>query len=219
MEKEFVKDLDNIFILGRGQSLVRCPIKKPDKSEYWGCNSIYRARELDRLFIIRDPYIAQFDRDKDLIKNIDEKDFPVYTLGKYEEIKNNILYPVKEVIQEFKTAFLLNTASYMLALAIMQRPKNLMLFGVDMFFDTGTEYMRNEKGCLEFWLGVAIGKRIKFKIAKESTLLKRRGRNAFYGMTVKVDKDKPGLQLEPKYLGGKEKCAFSYKIVKISHNI
>jgi len=219
MEKEFVKGLDNIFILGRGQSLIRCPTKKPEKTEYWGCNSVYRVRELDRLFIMHDPYITQFNRDKELVKNINKKDFPVYTLGQYAEIKNNILYPMQEVIREFKTGFFLNNVSYMLALAIMQRPKNLMLFGVDMFFNTGTEYMRNEKGCLEFWLGVATGKGIKFKIAKESTLLKRLGRNTFYGMDVKIDKKTHGVQLSPQYLWGREKCAPGYKIVKISHNI
>ncbi|GAI83579.1 unnamed protein product, partial [marine sediment metagenome] len=49
---ELVKGLDNIFILGRGQSLGFCPVKKPDKSEYWGCNNIYKARGVDRLFIM-----------------------------------------------------------------------------------------------------------------------------------------------------------------------
>lgn len=219
MKKEFVKDLDNIFILGRGQSLIRCPAKKPEKTEYWGCNNVYRARELDRLFIMHDLYTTQFNRDKELIKNINKKDFPVYTLGKYEEIKNNILYPMQEVIREFKTGFFLNNASYMLASAIMQRPKNLLLFGVDMFFNTGTEYMRNEKGCLEFWLGVATGKGIKFKVTKESTLLKRFRRNTFYGMDVKIDKKTHGVQLNPQYLWSREKCAFKYKIVRISHNI
>lgn len=219
MKKEFVKGLNNIFILGRGQSLMRCPTKKPEKTEYWGCNNVYKAREVDRLFIMHDIYATQFNREKNLIKDINKKDFPVYTLGGYKELKNNILFPMEKVIQEFKTAFFLNSISYMLALAIMQKPKNLVLFGVDMSWGTGTEYMRNEKGCIEFWLGMATGRKIRFQISAESTLLKRINRGNFYGMTAKKDTVSRAVNLEPVYLWGREKCALRYKIVKVNHNL
>ena len=214
MEKEFVKELDNIFILGRGKSLVRCPVKKPDKTEYWGCNNIYKVREVDRLFIMHNIYATQFNRDQDLIKNINEKDFPVYTLGDYKVLKNNIAYPMEEVIQEFGISYFLNSISYMLPLAIMQKPKNIVLFGVDMSFGTRTEYMRNEKACIEFWIGGAIGKGIRVQITMESTLLKRRGRNTFYGMKF-VQKEKGEHPvLIPDYMWGRDKCAEKYKIIK-----
>jgi len=212
MGKEFVKDLDSIFILGRGQSLMRCPVEKPEKTEYWGCNNIYKAREVDRLFIVHDIYATQFNRDKDLIKNINKKDFPVYTLGNYKELKNNIQYPMKKVIQEFNVAFFIDTTSYMIALAIMQRPKNISLFGVDMYFGTGTGYMRNDKGCIEFWLGVATGRKIIIHITKESTLLRRRTASNFYGM--KMVKDGTRVLLQPEYMWDRPKCALRYKIVK-----
>lgn len=211
MEERFKKGLDYIFILGRGQSVMRCATKKPEKTEYWGCNNVYRVRELDRLFIMHDIYMTQFNRDEKLIENINKKDLPVYTLGKYEVIKNNIQYPMEEVIREFGKVYFLNTASYMLALAIMQRPKSLVLFGIDMFWGTGTEYMRNEKACIEFWLGVATGRGIKIQITKESTVMKRRGYGYFYGFKVKSGK---GLHLEPDYMWGRDKCAAKYTIVR-----
>lgn len=214
MEKEFVKGLDNIFILGRGPSLMRCPVKKPEKTEYWGCNDIYKVRELDRLFIIHDIYAIQFNRDKDLIKNINKKGPPVYTLGGYKVLKNNIIYPIEEVLRGFGVSYLLNTASYMLALAIIQRPKGIVLFGVDMFCGTKTEYMRNEKACLEFWIGVAIGKGIRIQITMQSTLLKRLGRNPFYGMDLIRKKEGEQVGLIPNYMWGRDKCAAKYKIVK-----
>ena len=159
---ELVKDLDHIFILGRGQSLGFSPVKKPEKSEFWGCNNIYKAREVDRLFIMHDVYVTQYNRGTKIIEEANEKGFPVYTLGRYDAIKNNIQYPMEEVIKEFGIAYFLTNPSYMLALAIMQRPKNLVLFGVDMGFGTAKEYMQNEKGNLEYWLGVAIGRNIQF---------------------------------------------------------
>jgi len=216
---ELVKELDNIFILGRGQSLGFCPVKKPDKSEYWGCNNIYKAREVDRLFIMHDVYVTQYNRRTKIIEEANQKGFPVYTLGKYEELKNNIPYPIQEVIKEFGIAYFLTNISYMLALAIMQRPKNLFLFGVDMDFGTAREYMQNEKGNIEFWLGVATGRKIRFHLSKGSTLMRRKGRGNYYGMVAKIDEKSHTLKLDPVYKWGKVKSALKYKIVKVAHNL
>jgi len=218
---ELVKDLDNIFILGRGQSLGLCPEKKPENTEVWGCNNTYKAREVDRLFIMRDVYITQYNRETKIIEDANQKGFPVYTLGKYNDLKNNIQYPMQEAINEFGTGFFLTNISYMLALAIMQKPKNLILYGVDMSFNTETEYMRNEKGCIEFWLGIAIGRDIKIKLTKSSALMRRKNRNNFYGMIVKVDETFKTLHLEPDYQWGNRtnKSALKYKIVKFAHNL
>jgi len=216
---ELVKGLDNIFILGRGQSLGFCPVKKPEKTEYWGCNNIYKAREVDRLFIMHDVYVTQYNRKTEIIKEVNEKGFPVYTLGKYDDLKNNIPYPMEEVIKEFGIAYFLTNISYMLALAIMQRPKDLYLFGVDMDFGTAKEYMQNEKGCLEFWLGMATGKKIRFHLSRGSTLMRRKGRGNYYGFIAKTDEQNHTLHLDPVYKWGKVKSALKYKIVKIAHNL
>jgi len=217
MGKEFVKELINIFILGRGFSLTRCPVEKPEKSEYWGCNNIYRVRDVDRLFIMHDLYATQFNRESNIIQDVNEKDFPVYTLGKYEILKNNIQYPMEEVIKEFDIAYFTNNISYMLALAIIQKPKNIIMFGVDMAFGNKSEYMREEKANVEFWMGVAVGRKIKIQIAKESTLLKRVGRTAFYWMKESIDEKTYTLNLEPQYLWNRPKCAAKYKIVKLKN--
>lgn len=214
---ELVKGLDGIFILGRGQSLGKCPVKRPDDSEYWGCNNIYKARGIDRLFIMHDVYMVQDIRDKNLIKDINGEGFPVYTLGLYPELKNNVRYPVEGVIKEFKTSFILNTAAYMIALAIMQEPKKILLAGIDMELGTSNEYLRNEKGCLEFWLGMALGRGIKFILAEGSTLLRRKGLSNYYGLIEKSD----GLttRLEPRYSWGRSdgKSALHYKIILNRH--
>ena len=216
---ELVKGLDNIFILGRGQSLGFCPVKKPDKTEYWGCNNVYKAREVDRLFIMHDVYVTQYNRKTKIIEEANEKGFPVYTLGKYADLKNNVQYSMEEVIKEFGIAYFMTNISYMLALAIMQKPKNLFLFGVDMDWGTSSEYMQNEKGNLEYWLGVAIGRRIQFYLSRGSTLMRRKGRGNYYGMVAKTDDPNNILRLEPDYGWGKVKSALKYKIVKVAHNL
>lgn len=217
--KGFKKGLDSICILGRGPSLIRCPEKKPEKSEYWGCNDVYKVRELDKLFLIHDVYMIQFNKGKNLIEEVNKKNFPVYTLGAYKEVKNNVLYPMEGVIKEFDIAYFLNTISYMIPLAIMQRPKQISLFGVDMFWGTGTEYMRNGKACLEYWLGVAIGRKIKLNLTRESTLLKRRKRGNFYGMKVTKAEGANQFVLNPVYEWGRPKSALRYKLVKVTNHL
>ena len=218
--KELVKDLDNIFILGRGNSLIRCAVEKPEKSEYWGCNNVYRARDIDRLFVMHDLYATQFRRDKDLIETVNKKDFPVYTLGKYEVLKNNVVYPMEEVLKEFEHAYFLNNICSMIALAVIQKPKNLTLYGVDLTFGNKSEYFREAKACVEFWLGVATGRGMIIHLAQESTLLKRVGRSKFYWWKETVDKvHSYTLQLEPEYLWGRPKCAERYSIQRLDSRV
>ncbi len=220
----FVKDLDAIYILGRGQSLGRCPEQKPANVEYWGCNNVYRARKLDRLFIMRNPYIVQCEREPKLIEELNEHEFPVYTLGEYPEIKNNLSYPIEDVVKEYSQTgeggtYLLNNAAFMMALAIMQKPKAIYLFGVDMAYGTNNEYMYNEKACCEAWLGMAHGRGIKFMIAEGSTLLKRKSVDNYYGL--KYINDGISNRLEPKWSWGNPqgKCAIRYTIRKVQHNL
>ena len=218
--KDLVKGLENIFILGRGQSLGYAPTTKIENSEVWGCNNVYRARELDRLFIMHDIYMVQYLREKSLIEEINGKDFPVYTLGKYDVLKNNVRYPTEEILKEFEISYLINNASYMLALAILQKPKKIILFGVDMAYGTQNEYMYNEKACIEFWLGMAKGRDIDFIVSEQSTLMKRRGYGSFYGMKETVNAAF-AIRLDPEYTWGSKtsKSAMRYKIIKAKHNL
>lgn len=209
-----MEQLQYITILGTGATLARCPEKKIEGGEYWGCNDTYRKVkvDLDKLFIINDLYLTQYNKNKNLVKEINRKKFPVYTLGKYDDLKNNVQYPMQKILKEFKMGYFLNSISYMLALAIMKKPKCIGMFGVDMSFGTNIEYMRNEKSCIEFWLGIATGRGIEVHIPQESTIMKRQGYGAFYGM--KAIRQNGGVLLTPEYMWGREKCAKKYKIIK-----
>ena len=88
-----------------------------------------------------------------------------------------------------------------------------------MDFGTAKEYMQNEKGCLEFWLGMATGRKIRFHLSRGSTLMRRKDRGNYYGMVAKIDKQNHTLRLDPEYRWGKVKSALKYKIVKVAHNL
>ncbi len=183
--------LDHIIILALGPSWYKCPEKAGPNEEIWGVNTMYRNRPVDRVFIMHDLRHDICLMDKDFIPNVNELGVPVYTAGDYPVFTNNVVYPIEDILNEFGVGFFLNVMCYMLALAIKERPKKISLFGSDMRTDSGHEYRVNEKGAIEFWLGVAIGHKIKIMIPEESYLLKRMMAGNFYG--YKPRKDPNGL--------------------------
>jgi len=179
--------LDNVIILALGPSWYKCPEKVGENEEIWCVNTMYRNRPADRIFIMHDLRHDILLMDKDFIHNVNQLDVPVYTAGDYPAFKNNVEYPIEEVIKEFNVAFFLNVMCYMIALAIKEGAKKITMFGSDMRSEAGHEYRMNEKGSVEFWLGVAIGRDIAVALPEESYLLKRTMTGNFYGYTPRQE--------------------------------
>lgn len=116
------------------------------------------------------------------INAVNEKQIIVYTaLDEWPELKNARVFPLEEVLNEFmRMRFYLNSLCYMIALAIIQKPKKIQCYGVDMC--DKLEYME-EKGCVEFWLGVAMGRGIEVATTKCSMVLGKASpkQKFFYG--------------------------------------
>jgi len=190
MEKsiEFVKDLDKIIILAQGPSWYQCPDLVPGREgvEIWGSNVIYRDHAVDRLFFAHDMRDHFFDDDINLFENLNKIDVPIYTTGVYNPLIKSARIPVTEILNEFKVGFFLNVIAWMMATAILQKPKSIDMYGVDMRPDAGVEYLINEKGTMDFWCGVAKGMGIKLKNTKESYVMKTKQEGNFPGYRDKV---------------------------------
>jgi hypothetical protein len=175
------KRLENVNIVGLGPSWFKCPEEHGENEEIWGINTMYRNRKVDRIFIMHDLREDILLMDKDFIHNANQVGCPVYTAGDYPVFNNNLPDPVEKIIQEFKVCFFLNVICYMVAIAVLENVKKISLFGCDMRTDAGEEYRVNEKGAVEFWLGVAIGRGIEVVMPEESYLLKRMMTSSSYG--------------------------------------
>ena len=185
---EFVKGLDKIIILAQGPSWYQCPDLIPgnERVEIWGSNVIYRDHAVDRLFFGHDMRGHFFDDDMNFFENLNKIGMPVYTTGVYKPLVNNAQIPVIEILEEFKVGFFLNVIAWMMATAILQNPKTIDMYGVDMRPDADIEYIINEKGTMEFWCGVAMGRGIKLKNTKESYVMKIKQEGNFPGYRKKV---------------------------------
>lgn len=107
-----------------------------------------------------------------------EADKTVYLLEDDSLIKAGVAYPRQEVLDHFKTEYFTNTVSYMVALAIMQQPEEIHVYGVDMAqvanSELSDEYTGQRPSC-EFFLGWAAGAGIDIYVPPEADLLKCRG--------------------------------------------
>ena len=158
--------------------------------EFWGINELYlmvpHASKFDKWFQLhmRADNIDRNPRDpkhKDWLKTCK---MPVIIQYAHEEIPTSIAYPLKEVQKYFGQNIIknidtldskedfnyyTNTISYMIALAIMQKPNLIAVYGVDMAQEQ--EFGHQRPSC-EFFLGYCAGAGIKLYIPPESDLLK-----------------------------------------------
>jgi len=118
----------------------------------------------------------------ELVQRINQMRVPFVGPYKYEEIPLSEAFPLEECMKEFGLAYFTNTICYMIVYALLKGAKEIELFGVNQ---AGSHEYTEERGGVEFWLGVAIGKGVKVTInGKDSQVLRYKGRygnNILYG--------------------------------------
>ncbi len=149
-----------LTILGRGDSWKSCPFV----GEIWACGTVLvtdgmKDKRYDKVFAmdIMHPAHTGLASSYEVAK---ERNIPFISIYDYATEK----YPLEDIFNDFHTQYLMNTVSYMLALAIHQGRNPLSLYGVDQ--EDGM--YSDGKPVVAFWLGVATGRGIKYDIANES---------------------------------------------------
>lgn len=92
----------------------------------------------------------------------------------YAEIPKSEAFPIHEVVKGFGIPYFSNTIAYMIAYALLKGAEEIDIFGVNQ---AGAHEYLEEKGSVEYWIGVAVGRGAKVTInGKDSGLLKYKGR-------------------------------------------
>lgn len=149
-----------LTILGRGDSWELCPFE----GEIWAAASVLTDprmsnRHYDKVFAF--DYVSEVKELEGMLVVARERSIPIVSIREYATEK----YPLLEVFNEFKSTFLRNTISYMLALAIYRGYKDIRIYGVDQEDEIRYQLTRPY---VVFWLGVAIGRGVKYTIANRS---------------------------------------------------
>lgn len=158
-----------IAIIGTTASMLDAPYD--DKSwEIWGLNGAYtQIPRFDSWFDVHDlKVIKQVHRPEyiDFLTRCGDK---LYLNKKYEEFPEAKVFPYQEILAHFNRKYVTNTIAWLTALAIMEEPEEIGVWGVNMATDT--EYM-HQRPCCEYFFGIAEGRGIKITVPDSSELLK-----------------------------------------------
>ena len=95
---------------------------------------------------------------------------PIYMQEAYKDAPAAIRYPFESVITEFPRGYFTNTVSWMMALALTEGMTHVGLFGCN--YDASSEY-GPQRGCCEYWLGLAEGRGVHIHLPPGCDLLNR----------------------------------------------
>lgn len=173
-DRDEKKEVRKVAIVGGGPSRTKAPFKKKSW-EIWAFSSrkyryprIHRWFELHAMTDLRQQLAtrkAGRRSFRNYMKFMKRLKCPVYMQRKSSKIKTSVAYPLKEAIKRFGRCYT-STASYMIALAIMEEYDVIGLWGVDL---KGQEYVRQRKA-IKYLLSVARQKGIRVVFPKGSGL-------------------------------------------------
>lgn len=95
---------------------------------------------------------------------------PIYMQRKYDEVPASIEYPKGRILQEFSYCrpYFTNHIAWMIALALTEGVTTIGLFGVN--YQSNSEYVA-QRGCCEYWLGIAQALGVRVVLPEKCTLL------------------------------------------------
>jgi len=169
----------HVALLGLGISQIDYVIARENSvnwDETWGCGSSAAVFDLDRLFMM-DPASRFFDTDDagkqtDVMREIlPVLEIPIYSCELDDRVPWIVEYPLQEVVEATKCAYMNTTVAYAVAFAYWNNVAHIDLFGIDFSYKGNLHFAEAGRACVEFWLSKCIEKGIKVGVSPRSTLL------------------------------------------------
>ena len=132
------------------------------------------AREPDVLFDIHPPELWKNPKNKwwdpTYYTWLQQNHLPIYMQEHYPEVPASIRFPFEQMVTEFPRGYMTNSLCYMVALALMEGVTHVGIYGCH--YDSSSEYAA-QRGCAEYWLGLAEGRGVQVLIPPGCDLLNR----------------------------------------------
>ena len=169
----------SVAIVGLGNSFsefILARIRSEKFDEIWAINAMSGVIYHDKCFMM-DPASRFLDTPNagkqtnimaDRLKV--KLNVPIYSCVLDERCPDVIEYPLQEVLQKTKYAYLNNTVAYALAYAVAEEVSELHLYGID-FTHKAVNFAEAGRACCEFWLAKCMEQKIEVSIALRSNLL------------------------------------------------
>ena len=158
-----------VIIIAKGPGWEKAPME----GETWGLNDLVLRRPVKLTFEIHD--ISQVrKRRPGQIEKINRLGIPVITRMKHELLPNSIPFPLGKMPVQYFTS----TIAYMIAYAVYKEATEIEIFGIALLLEH--EYT-DQKPCIEFWIGYAMGKGIKVTVHDPTTIGCFKSHQELYG--------------------------------------
>ena len=162
-----------VIIIGKGPGWRNAPME----GETWGVNDLILRRPVKLSFQIHDidERIGNDPFDK-TIERINRLGIPVITQKKHNLLPTAIPFPLDEMPIKYFTG----SIAYIIAYAIYKKATEIEMYGVPLFLK---EEYTEQRPCIEFWMGYAMGKGIKVDIHQPTVILSSHPYVGLYGYT------------------------------------
>lgn len=162
--------MTRIAIVGTAPSSVMLAPYEDNSWEIWTLGNNYvRVPKYDRWFELHDiDYLKSIKVEKQHLWNMKDAGNKLTLIKPHPDFPEANIYPHEQIIAEFGKYFT-SSIAYQIALAIYQGAEEIGLWGIDMM---GEEEYAYQRPCVEFYLGIAIARKIKITIAEQSPILR-----------------------------------------------
>lgn len=169
-----------VIIIGKGPGWEKAPVE----GETWGLNDLVVYRPLTLTFEMHDidkfrtktsnAYTGLCEAFEREIDTINKLGLPVVTQKKHKLLPNAIPFPLDEMPVKYFTS----TMAYMIAYAAYKGATEIEVYGVPLL---GKEEYNEQRQCIEFWIGYAMGKGIKVTVHKPTNIFSAKPHMGLYG--------------------------------------
>lgn len=136
------------------------------EGEIWGVNDLLLRRPVKLTFQIHNidklPH-KDFLNVEAQVEEINKLGIPVIIREKHRLFPTGIIFPYDKMSVQYFS----NTIAYMIAYAVYKGATEIEMYGVALLLKD--EYA-NQRPCIEFWIGYAIGKGVKVTIHSPTTI-------------------------------------------------
>lgn len=152
--------------------------------EVWAINAMGDVLACDRIFHMDDVRIQEIraaakpeSNIAAMLRWLKTHPGPIYTSRTHPDYPGLVPYPLEEVVNCGRFAYLNSTAAHAVAYAVWlhqatlgQAVRSLALFGMDFTYPDGN-YAEKGRACVEFWLALAASRGIKLQLPRTTSLM------------------------------------------------
>lgn len=150
-------------------------------AETWGINYMGAIKRLDRIIHIDPvhPYLGHAPV-KDMCDNALKDAIPFYTSHPHPMYANHVVYPFDMVCNTIGSHYLNGSVAMALALAVAEGYTDIGMFGADFSYPNA-HVSESGRANVEYLMGLAMGRGVRFIVAQSSTLMDAHCRQQPYG--------------------------------------